>query len=69
MTLHAIAVDAGADHHDIINYGEAAFASDPVSLTVPESAIRENRSLIEPYATTMLGLGNGKFLGMEEIPN
>jgi hypothetical protein len=64
-----MSIDGGAAHHDIVDDGEAALATDPVALAILDAAVRQYGSLVEPYASIMELLCNRYLIGMEKIPD
>jgi len=68
LAVHSISVDGDAAHHDIIDDGETAFASDPVASTVADAAVGQNGSLILLDTSTVELLRNRNFIWVEEIP-
>jgi hypothetical protein len=64
-----LSVDAGAADEHIVDDGEAAFAADPFSLAILQATVRQDGGLIQPHAAAVLCLCEGKFIGMEELPN
>ena len=68
LAAHATAIDGGAADHDIVHDGEAALATDPVALAVPDAAVGQDGGLVEVDAATMELLGEGDLVGVEEVP-
>jgi hypothetical protein len=61
-------VDAGAADHYIINDRKTAFASNPITLAVSNSTIRQNGGLIESDTSTMQFFRNRDLLRVEKLP-
>lgn len=72
MTLtfagQALLVYARASHHDIVDDGETALAGHPFTLTVLETTIGQDRSLVQVYAAVVQLPGYGQVFGVEKVP-
>jgi hypothetical protein len=64
-----MSVDTGAADKDIVDDGEAAFATDPFSLAVLQAAVGQDSSLVQSDAALMVGFGQREFIRMEELPD
>jgi hypothetical protein len=64
-----MSIDTRATDHDIVDNGEAAFTADPLSLTVLESAVGQDGSLVEVYSSAILCSGERKLVWVEELPD
>jgi len=69
LALHALAINAGAANEHVVDDGEAAFAADPVALTVPQATVGQDGSLVESDAAAVLLSRQWELFGMEELPH
>jgi hypothetical protein len=67
VALFASVVDTGTGHEDIVDYGEAAFATYPLAIPREDASIVKNGGLVQEHATTVDGLGEGDLLGVEVV--
>jgi hypothetical protein len=64
-----MAVDTGTTDHDVVYNREAALTADPFSLTIFESAVRQDSSLVEVHSPAILCLGQWEFIRVEKLPD
>jgi len=68
LTGYARSIDAGTNHHDIVDYAEATFAGNPVTSFVYQATIGENGSFIHMNSTAVKTACERHFIWMEEFP-
>ena len=68
LTVHTQPIDGCTADHDIVNDGETAFTSHPITLAVLDATVGQYRSFIEPHTAVMKLLGDGYFIRVEESP-
>lgn len=64
----ALAVDADAAYHNIVDNGETALASHPVALAVADAAVGQDGGLVEVHATLVELLRERNLLWMKKVP-
>jgi len=61
-------IDADAHNHDIVHDSEAALAANPLAISIPQTTVGQNCSLIEGNTSFMESLGLRELRLMKEVP-
>lgn len=69
MAVHALAIDGCAADHDIVDDGEAAFASYPIALAVLDPTVGQDCSLVKLHTSVVELFSDGNFIWVEEVPD
>jgi hypothetical protein len=68
LTLHAVPVNTNTADHDVVDYGKAALAADPVALAVLQATVGQHSCFVKADSSTVLCFRQRQFFGMEELP-
>jgi hypothetical protein len=64
-----MSIDASAADKDIVDDGEAAFATDPFPLAILQAAIGQDSGLVQSHSPAVMRPGQRKFIWMKKLPH
>lgn len=64
-----MSIDASASDKDIVDDGEATFATDPFPLAILQAAIGQDSGLVQSHSPAVMRPGQRKFIWMKKLPH